>query len=53
MGLRSLSEEFQARAIEDLNEDPDRREKDIEHIKEWLKKQPHLNARMGKEFLIN
>lgn len=52
MGLRSLSEEFQARAIEDLNEDPDRREKDIEHIKEWLKKQPHLNARMDDQWLL-
>lgn len=50
-----LSPDLQKKAIEDLNEVPERRESDIEHIRDWLKKQPHLNARMGKpkEFLSN
>lgn len=48
MAVRPLSKELQAKAIAELNENPERIPEDIEYIKEWLRKQPHLNARMGK-----
>ena len=37
-------------AKNELNEDPARLKADIKHIKEWMKKQPHLakSARIGK-----
>ena len=44
----NLSPELQKYCKEVLNEDPDRRDEDIEHIRQWIKKQPHLNARTGK-----
>lgn len=49
MSIRPLSKELQAKAIAELNEVPDRIAEDINHIKEWLKKQPHLNPRMGEK----
>jgi len=42
----TLSPELQKQALEELNEDPERRAQDIEAIRTWLKKQPHINARM-------
>ena len=43
-------EEVQKMAIENLNEDPDRRDADIKAIKDWMKKQPHLkDGRNGKQ----
>ena len=42
-----LSPELQEIARKELHEDPSRREKDIEHIRDWLKKQPHITARTG------
>lgn len=42
-----LSEEVMQKAREDLDEDPRRREEDVHSIRQWLKKQPHLNARTG------
>ena len=36
-------EELEKRARENLNEDPKRTASDIKAIKEWIKKQPHLN----------
>lgn len=50
MGIRPLPADLQATAIKNINEDPARIPKDIEYIKEWLKKQPHLNARTGQYF---
>lgn len=44
----TLSPELLQRAKDELNEDPDRREADIEHIRDWLRHQPHINARMGE-----
>ncbi|XP_071526879.1 alpha-tocopherol transfer protein-like isoform X14 [Panulirus ornatus] len=41
----TLSEELQQRAKEEINEDPERRAQDIEHIRDWLKHQPHIKAR--------
>lgn len=48
MSIRPLSKELQELAIKELNEDPNRIPEDIAYIKEWLSKQPHLNARTGK-----
>lgn len=42
----TLSPELQKQAKDELNEDPERRQQDIETIRKWLKKQPHINARM-------
>ncbi|XP_068204372.1 alpha-tocopherol transfer protein-like isoform X8 [Palaemon carinicauda] len=40
-----LSPELIQRAKDELNEDPERRAADIQHIRDWLKKQPHIKAR--------
>ncbi|XP_049794187.1 alpha-tocopherol transfer protein-like [Schistocerca nitens] len=52
MGYRELSPELLARAQKELNEDPKRRDQDIQHIKDWLKKQPHIKARMDDQWLL-
>ncbi|XP_066978643.1 alpha-tocopherol transfer protein-like isoform X7 [Macrobrachium rosenbergii] len=41
----NLSPELIQRAKDELNEDPERRAADIQHIRDWLKKQPHIKAR--------
>ncbi|RXG56547.1 Alpha-tocopherol transfer protein-like [Armadillidium vulgare] len=40
-----LSPDLLKIAKEELHEDPERRQKDIEYIREWLQKQPHITAR--------
>ncbi|KAF5293986.1 hypothetical protein FQR65_LT10957 [Abscondita terminalis] len=40
-----LPKEIQIIAEKELNEVPERVEQDISHIREWLLKQPHINAR--------
>ena len=47
MTVRPLCKELQEKAIKELNEDPKRIQEDINHIKEWLKKQKHIKARTG------
>ena len=42
-----LSPELQEIARKTLHENPERREADIQHIRDWLKKQPHLISRTG------
>ncbi|XP_069951886.1 retinol-binding protein pinta isoform X4 [Cherax quadricarinatus] len=42
----TLSEELLQRAKEEINEVPERRADDIEHIRDWLKHQPHITARL-------
>ena len=44
----TLNPELQKYAKQMLNEDPLRRAEDIDHIRQWIKKQPHLRARTGK-----
>jgi hypothetical protein len=47
MAIRALSADLEAIARQELNEDPDRLEEDLKHIRDWLAKQPHLTARTG------
>lgn len=42
--------EMQAKIRKDLNEDVNARDADLEHIKEWLAKQPHLPDTWGKHY---
>nr|XP_022911953.1 retinol-binding protein pinta-like [Onthophagus taurus] len=53
MSVRPLSRELQAKAIADLNEDPKRIDDDIQALREWLEKQPHLTPKMEKQFLLS
>lgn len=48
MSVRPLSKELQKKATNELNEDPNRINEDLEHIKKWADKQPHLKIRNGK-----
>lgn len=52
LNIRPLPLLLQKIAIEELNEVPSRIEKDLEALKEWINKQPHLNARTDDQFLI-
>jgi hypothetical protein len=45
--VRALSPDLEAIALQELNEDHDRIEEDMKHIRDWLSKQPHLTARTG------
>jgi hypothetical protein len=47
MEVRALSADLEAIALQELNEDRDRIEEDLKHIRNWLSKQPHLTARTG------
>ncbi|XP_038213768.1 alpha-tocopherol transfer protein-like [Zerene cesonia] len=42
MTLEQPAGEMWKKIREELNENPETRDKDLEHIKEWLKKEPHL-----------
>ncbi|XP_045503267.1 alpha-tocopherol transfer protein-like [Colias croceus] len=42
MTLEQPAGEMWQKIREELNENPETRDKDLEHIKEWLKKEPHL-----------
>ncbi|XP_055692286.1 uncharacterized protein LOC129795224 [Lutzomyia longipalpis] len=50
--IRPLSKELQAIAQEELNEVPERIEKDLQVLKDWLAKQPHLHSRTEDQFLV-
>jgi len=52
MEVRALSADLEAIALQELNEDRDRIEEDVKHIREWLSKQPHLTARTGNNHSI-
>ena len=47
MQIRPLCPELEAKARAELHEDPQRIASDVQHIKDWLAKQPHLRARSG------
>lgn len=52
MEVRALSADLEAIALQELNEDRDRIEEDLKHIRDWLSKQPHLTARTDSQWLI-
>lgn len=51
-GLRPLSPELQKIATEELNEVPERISDDIEALRAWVLKQPHLRSRTSDQFLV-
>lgn len=53
MIVRFLPPQLQKKAREELNEKPKSVEKDIQFIKEWLEKQPHLKAKTGNSISLN
>lgn len=51
MTLVQPSLEQQAKIRSELNENVTTRDKDLEHIKEWLRRQPHLPYFDGKKII--
>lgn len=47
MPVRTLPKELEQKARRELNEIPSQIEENLKHLREWLKKQPHLTARTG------
>ncbi|CAH2066482.1 unnamed protein product, partial [Iphiclides podalirius] len=52
MSVRPLSVELAEKARLELNENPNRVKDDLQHMKDWLAKQPHLRARTEDQWLI-
>jgi len=52
MEVRALTAELEAIALQELNENRDRVEEDVKHIRDWLSRQPHLTARTGNNHSI-
>ncbi|CAH0700725.1 unnamed protein product [Spodoptera exigua] len=52
MSVRPLTPALEKKAREELNEDPKRLKDDLQHIKDWLAKQPHLKARTDDQWLV-
>ncbi|XP_013200524.2 uncharacterized protein LOC106143093 [Amyelois transitella] len=50
--IRALSPELAEKARIELNEDPKKVKDDIQHLKEWCAKQPHLRARIDDQWLL-
>lgn len=48
MSLVQPDPEMQVFIRKELNENVDTRDSDLQHIKEWLQKQPHLPDTWGK-----
>ncbi|KAJ4443282.1 hypothetical protein ANN_04950 [Periplaneta americana] len=53
MALRKLTPELEELAKKECNEEPARLQQDLQHIRDWLAKQPHLKSRTGKSSLLN
>lgn len=51
--MRPLSPELAEKAQRELNELPSRLADDVQALKEWIAKQPHLNARTDDQFLVS
>jgi hypothetical protein len=52
MEIRALSADLEAIALQELNENHDRIEEDLKHLRDWLSKQPHLTARTGNNHSV-
>lgn len=53
VNIRPLDPVLQKKATEELNEDPVRIQKDLEALREWIKKSPHIKSRDDDQFLVN
>ncbi|KAL4715096.1 hypothetical protein ACJJTC_012143 [Scirpophaga incertulas] len=51
MSVRVLPPELAEKARKELSEDPKRLEDSLQHLKQWIDKQPHLNARKDDQWL--
>ncbi|XP_063702308.1 LOW QUALITY PROTEIN: alpha-tocopherol transfer protein-like [Culicoides brevitarsis] len=52
LNIRPLPPGLAKKAVEELNEDPSRIPKDLEAIRQWLAKSPHIKARTDDQFLL-
>lgn len=52
VGIRPLPAGLQRKAIDELNEVPDRVSSDIAALRHWLLKQPHLCSCLTDQFLV-
>ena len=52
LDIRPLNPSLQEVAQKELNEDPERMLEALEAFRDWIKKSPHLKARMDDQFLI-
>ncbi|ALC40451.1 CG12926 [Drosophila busckii] len=50
--IRPLSAELALKAQQELGEVPERIEEDINMLRAWISKQPHLSARQDAQFLV-
>ncbi|KAK4879671.1 hypothetical protein RN001_007817 [Aquatica leii] len=50
---RNISDALQKKAVIELNENVIRRNEDIELIRKWLNQQPHLNANLDDQYILN
>ncbi|XP_036333633.1 retinol-binding protein pinta-like [Rhagoletis pomonella] len=50
--IRQLTPELAKRAQKELGEVPERIDADIQQLRDWVLKQPHLNARTDDQFLV-
>ncbi|CAH1779664.1 unnamed protein product [Owenia fusiformis] len=48
----TLDDKVLKKAVKELNEDPKQRALQIEALREWVKRQPHLNSRTDDTFLL-
>ncbi|XP_055904375.1 alpha-tocopherol transfer protein-like [Eupeodes corollae] len=53
MNIRQISPELKLKAQNELNEVENRIPEDISRIRDWIEKQPHLNARTDDQFLLS
>ncbi|CAH2066480.1 unnamed protein product, partial [Iphiclides podalirius] len=52
MAVRPLPAELAEKACMELNEEKSKLEESLQHLKEWLSKQPHLRARTDDQWLV-
>lgn len=50
--IRALSDDLAKLAANELNEAPERTQADIDALREWIDKSPHLKSRRDDQFLI-
>lgn len=50
--IRALSIDLAKLAAEEVNEAPDRTQADIDALRSWIEKSPHLKSRSDDQFLI-